>query len=108
MIKKIKALSVIFCLFPFLVQSQQKSSVLIKALPDKEIAYWETSILHYRMKGHHLLAGEALTRSLYKELGNWVPHFLIINKEGSIIERNAPSPEQPDVLYDKLVEWNNK
>lgn len=67
---------------------------------------WEKSIRHYKLKGYHLLASPALSKAIYKEFGNYIPHYLIIDKAGNIVERNAPALKQTDTLYEKLARWS--
>ena len=68
---------------------------------------WRKAIPHYQLKGYHLLAGQELAASVYRELGNEqgslaIPRFLIVDKEGNIVVPNAASPDQPDKLIEQL------
>ena len=54
-----------------------------------------------------LLAGKELTQAVYRELGDErgmlsIPRFLIVDKEGKIVEPYAASPDQPDELIEQL------
>lgn len=67
---------------------------------------WEKSFRHYKLKGYHLLATPALTESIHREFGNYIPHAIIFDKDGNIIERNAPGLKQSKELQEKLIQWN--
>lgn len=71
---------------------------------------WEKAITRYQLKGHHMLASKELGKSLYKELGNErrvlsIPNFVIINKEGKIVERHACTPDEPEALLKQLSQY---
>ena len=68
---------------------------------------WQKSVYHYSLKGSHLLASPKLRESILKEFGNYIPHYVIVNKDGLIVEPNAPYPEKTDELYEKLLHWSN-
>lgn len=68
---------------------------------------WRKSIPYYDLNGYHLLAGKELTQAVYRELGDErgilsIPRFLIVDKEGKIVEPFAASPDQPDELIEQL------
>ena len=68
---------------------------------------WRKSIPYYDLNGYHLLAGKELTQAVYRELGDErgmlsIPRFLIVDKEGKIVEPYAASPDQPDKLIEQL------
>lgn len=66
---------------------------------------WEKSFRHYKLKGYHLLATPALSQAISKEFGNYIPHAILFDKEGKIVERNAPGFKQSDKLYELLVKY---
>lgn len=97
--------------FPYLPRIKDKTKDMDIAFlyisldkPENKVR-WEKSIRHYKLKGYHLLATPALAEVIRKEFGNYIPHFAIIDKEGKVVERNAPAPKQTDVLYEKLLQW---
>lgn len=96
--------------FPYLPQVE-------KSVKDLEVAFvyvsldrlenkarWEKSIRYYKLKGHHLLATPELAKAIYKEFGNYIPHAIIFDKDGNLVERNAPGLKQRDKLCQKLTE----
>lgn len=71
---------------------------------------WEKAIPYYQLKGYHMLVNKELGQSLYKELGNErqvlsIPNFVIINKEGKIVERHACAPDEPEALLKQLSQY---
>ena len=67
---------------------------------------WEKSLRYYKLKGYHLLATPELADAIYKEFGNYIPHAILFDKDGKIVERNAPGLKQVEDLYEKLVKWS--
>lgn len=67
---------------------------------------WEKSLRYYKLKGYHLLATPELAKAIYKEFGNYIPHAILFDKNGNIVERNAPGLKQVENLYEKLVKWS--
>lgn len=68
---------------------------------------WRKSIPFYDLRGYHLLAGDELTKAVYRELGNErgilsIPRFLIIGKDGKIAVPDAAAPDQPEKLIEQL------
>lgn len=68
---------------------------------------WRKSIAYYDLKGHHILAGKELAQGIYKELGNergvlTIPRFLLIDRDGQIVQSHAASPEEPDKLLEQI------
>lgn len=71
---------------------------------------WEKAIPYYQLKGYHMLAGKELGKSLHKELGNErqilsIPNFVIVDKEGKIVERHACAPDEPEALLEQLSRY---
>ena len=68
---------------------------------------WRKSIAYYDLKGHHILAGKELAQGIYKELGNergvlTIPRFLLIDRDGQIVQSHAASPEELDKLLEQI------
>ena len=73
---------------------------------------WRKSIAYYDLKGHHILAGKELAQGIYKELGNergvlTIPRFLLIGRDGQIVQSHAASPEELDKLLKQIEDINN-
>lgn len=74
---------------------------------------WEKTIAYHQLKGYHLLVNEKLGKSLYTELGNErqilsIPCFVIIDKTGKIVIRNAAAPSEPEKVIEQLSTYYNK
>lgn len=65
---------------------------------------WEKSFRHYKLKGYHVLATPELAESIRKQFGYYIPHAVIFDKAGNIVEPNAPGLKQFEKLYEKLSE----
>ena len=71
---------------------------------------WKKNIFSFHLKGDHLIAGTELQEDLKNIIYSMdepfsVPRYIIVNKEGYIINKNAPRPGEPGALkfiFDKL------
>jgi hypothetical protein len=76
---------------------------------DTDIDKWKQSIKKHDFDGLHLSEPEAfagLIAIYFKIL--WVPHYIIIDKNGNIINPDAPSPNDPELKkqLDNLLKAN--
>jgi thiol-disulfide isomerase/thioredoxin len=66
-------------------------------------AKWLNSIRTNNLTGYHLRANESLIRDLVKNgFNNRLPSYMIINKEGDIVESNAFRPSDKEKLYEQF------
>jgi thiol-disulfide isomerase/thioredoxin len=75
---------------------------------DKE--KWKKSVASFNLAGYHLLANEALQDNINKLLagkqqGINIPHYVMMDETGRVIDKNAPRPSQPDELRRR---WNKQ
>lgn len=73
---------------------------------DTDIDKWKQSIKKHDFDGLHLLEPEAFAGLIVIYLKIlWVPHYLILDKNGNIINPDAPSPNDPElkILLDNLL-----
>ena len=56
---------------------------------------WKDYVIKKDLRGHHLLVDQPLHISLYE---NWnvttIPRYMIVDRNGEVINRNAPRPSQ--------------
>jgi thiol-disulfide isomerase/thioredoxin len=71
---------------------------------------WEKFLKVNNVKGIQLHSGDDETfKDLYK--AHSVPQFILINPEGNITTAIAPKPSETEtieMIFDRIVEWNNK
>lgn len=67
---------------------------------------WKKMAVLYDLKGEHIRVQEAFNQEIYGTFGNngalYIPHYVIIDKEGKIRYKTAASPEKMDELRKQL------
>ena len=70
---------------------------------------WHEQIKKYNVEGDHIFADETQYEKLYQESTKdsvvLMPHYLIIDKKGDIVEPNAKRPSDGDSLYLQLDKY---
>lgn len=60
---------------------------------------WRANIARYALEGEHYLMGATLQREIYAKLGvQFIPRYAIVDKQGKLINANAPKPSNPQAL----------
>ncbi|MCU4166034.1 TlpA family protein disulfide reductase [Carboxylicivirga caseinilyticus] len=60
---------------------------------------WKDMIKYYNLAGNHIRANAKLKADLRAKLGSFgIPRYLIINKQGSIVNNDAPRPSNMEEL----------
>jgi thiol-disulfide isomerase/thioredoxin len=74
--------------------------------------FWNEQIKKYNVEGTHLFVSPRQYESLYKQSTNeniiLMPRYLILNKKGNIVERNAKQPSNKDSLFTQLDKYLTK
>lgn len=67
-----------------------------------ELRKWKMALKRLKLKGNHILMWPKFYKSLWEDNPkmnkNFLPHFLIVNKQGEIVNFNAPSPDKAALL----------
>lgn len=68
---------------------------------------WKAAIKKYNLEGYHVLMNMDFYYAIWKEVPEMenpfsIPHYLIIDKNGSVIDPNAPRPSEKENLYAAL------
>jgi len=70
---------------------------------------WRNQIKKYNVEGIHVFVNEVQYRKLYRQTTSdslvLMPHYLIIDKKGNIVESNAKGPSDGDSLYIQLEKY---
>lgn len=69
---------------------------------------WKKMVGHYNLKGEHAIINEAFKMEIYDTFG-WdgslsIPHYAIVNKEGTLQFKSAAGPEDMTKLTEQLKE----
>ncbi len=65
---------------------------------------WMNFVEQEKLNGYHLLVDQPLHISLYEELGvSTIPRYMIVDRSGKVINRNAARPSQGKTLIKQLA-----
>jgi len=60
---------------------------------------WKSIIKEQKLQGQHYLLDSDQSKSLMSEIGfNTVPHYIVVNKQGEIIDFDAPAPSDSKLM----------
>lgn len=88
---------------PYLIDLQKTSSSNIEILSislESNIQDWKNAVQQHQTNGIHLFAGGEDLRTKYQIMG--IPSFVLIDKEGKILNSQPPRPSSPELK--KLLE----
>lgn len=72
---------------------------------------WHNQVAKYKVEGAHLFVDEAQYEKLYRESISdsseaiTMPRYIILNKKGIVVEKNALRPSEKERLYDQLTQY---
>jgi thiol-disulfide isomerase/thioredoxin len=67
---------------------------------------WKTTISERKIEGEHYLLPDSTFKFLKNQFDiQGIPHYLIVSKDGKILDGEAPSPSQSKALYGTLSEF---
>ena len=95
---------------PLQEYAQEKDIVLLYLSIDNPEAEekWKKMAAHYDLKGEHIRIQEAFKQEIYDTFGSngalYIPHCVIIGKDGKIRQKVAASPEKMEELKKQLEE----
>ncbi|MNS75411.1 hypothetical protein D3C72_1089330 [compost metagenome] len=75
---------------------------------DKYDQQWKEMIKYYELSGTHIRVNEHLRKELSKTIwggdgeGFSIPTYIIIDKDGNIVEKNALRPSDKEKLYEQI------
>lgn len=78
------------------------------------IIKWKKLIKLNNLKGIHFIANKNLSNAIYKKFGSHIsgenyqisiPRYIIINKEGEVVESTAKKPSDKDALYKQIEQY---
>ena len=65
---------------------------------DEDKEAWRKAVKEKQLKGVQLIADKAFDSQFIRDYAiNQIPTFLIIDKQGHIVNPNAPRPSDPDI-----------
>jgi len=78
-----------------IAEFKNKPLKIISVSLDDAVDTWKKSIKKYDFPGTHLLDNEGILSTFYKVL--WVPVYIILNKDGTVANSNAPQAIDPQL-----------
>lgn len=91
-----------------------------EALKDKEVAFvylcgsgeknsWESVIKKYDLQGDHYYLEASTYTDLCAKFGiTGIPRYMIMNKKGQVVNKNAPRPSSLSMLMDEIDKYLNE
>jgi len=69
---------------------------------------WKTTIANKELTGEHILLSDDQYNVLSSKLGiSGIPHYTLIDKDGTIVMKDAPRPSNKDILINKIEKLLN-
>jgi thiol-disulfide isomerase/thioredoxin len=74
-----------------------------------DVAKWKSGMKKYNLTGHNMLMFLDFYNGIWEEIPEMkepflIPHYLIVNKDGKIVNPNAPRPSSKKTLYEEITE----
>ena len=68
---------------------------------------WKRIIEENHLSGYHVIAHDKLQEDLWRVIHHQstrveIPHYLVIDKQGEVIMKEAPAPSQTELLKEKI------
>ncbi len=81
---------------------------IINICMDEDEKFWKATISKYRWEGKHYFLSNTQSKSLIQHFEmKAVPHYVIVNSQGKVIRKDAPSPKDSTVLSQYLLKFSN-
>ena len=76
-----------------------KDVAFIYLSTDKKLEAWENMLVLMKLEGEHYRASKTIHQYLAKEFNlQYIPHYIIFDKEGKMVQNNAARPSSPEVV----------
>ena len=86
-----------------LTKKQKKQIVFLYISIDKNQKAWKNAIEKYDIHGYHVWSRGGWGSSATKHFGvTSIPRYMIMDKKGNIVDRNAKRPSMPETLQELL------
>jgi thiol-disulfide isomerase/thioredoxin len=86
--------------------SQYKNVGILYISIDENKKQWERDIESLKLSGHHLLASSKLIDNikdiLYDSNQIYIPRYILLNKDGDIVDKDLPRPSEVNILEEVL------
>lgn len=74
-----------------------------------DIERWKAGLKKYNLEGYNMLMSIEFYDGIWKEIPEMqnpflIPHYLIIGKNGKIVNPNAPRPSSKELLYKEIAQ----
>lgn len=80
--------------------------VMLYISTDKQESNWIRALNTYKLKGYHARTeNDSFSDDLDKYEIFWIPRYMIVNKDGLIVEAEAKRPSSGEELYEQLLQY---
>jgi thiol-disulfide isomerase/thioredoxin len=78
-----------------------KDVVFLYISLDSDSKAWQRGLQRVKNKGYHFLPEKSVTAQIAKDFGiNSIPRYMIVDKSGKVVVKDAPRPGDEKALYD--------
>ena len=85
------------------MEVEDEAAVLFVSLDGSRETKWRNFIEKKKLTGNHYLASRQVHIELYEDWGiSTIPRYMIIGRDGIVLEHNAPRPSQGNALIRRL------
>jgi thiol-disulfide isomerase/thioredoxin len=90
---------------PYSLQLQEKYAgkdvVFVYLSTDKSAQSWQDMIEQLQLTGMNYRASDAVKTEIYNKFNlQYIPRYVLIDKNGNVVDGNAKRPSNPDVVAD--------
>ncbi len=74
-----------------------------------DVERWKSGMKKYDLKGHNMLMSPEFYKGIWTEIPEMkepfvIPHYLIVDRNGKVVNPNAPAPSSGELVFNEISE----